>query len=136
MSTFKSQRAAAIAVNRATRAYDAAHDARIAVRHWTNEERDTAWAPTPEETAELLRLEAVYSAVDGPARYQLPEWAAHCDLMNAIGERPLKNAEAAEDAAWQAMKLAHDAARADGFYVSCRHLESNATRELIMQNID
>ena len=136
MSTFKSQRAAAIAVNRTARAYEAAHDARIAVRHWTNEERDTAWAPTAEETSELLRLEAVYSAVDGPARYQTAEWGAHCDLMNTIGERPLKNAEAAEDAAWQAMKSVHEAALADGFYISCRHLESNATRELVMQNID
>ena len=43
---------------------------------------------------------------------------------------------AAEDSTWNHMKAVYDAAKAQDFYCHSHHLGYNATRELILQNID
>lgn len=133
---FKSERAARIAFGKAERAWKTAQSERIAVKNATNEERDAAWSPTAEERVKLDALEAEYKAIEGPARYASEAWISHCDLMNAISDRPLKVAEAREDAAWDAMKAIYDAAKAQGIFIRSYELNYNPTRELIAANID
>jgi hypothetical protein len=130
-TTFKSERAAKMAVTKAAKAYEAARNHRLSVQH----ERGT-WDPTAEEIETLDLLEAAYKALPQDERYDSEAFKSHCNLQSVIMGRPLKIAQAAEDAAFDAMKALYDAAKAQRFYTPCRHLEYSATRELITMNMD
>lgn len=131
IQTFKSERAAKMAVTKAAKAYETARDNRLSVQH----ARGT-WDPTAEEIETLDILEAAYEALPQNERYDSEAFKAHCNLQSVIMGRPLKIAQAAEDAAFDVMKALHDAAKAQGFYTPCSHLEYSATRELIAMNMD
>jgi hypothetical protein len=128
---FKSERAAKMAVTKAAKAYETARNHRLSVQH----ERGT-WDPTAEETETLDALETAYKALPKEERYESEAFKSHCNLQSVIMGRPLAIAQAAEDAAFCAMKSLYDAAKAQGFYTPCRHLEYSATRELIAMNMD
>ena len=129
--TFKSERAAKMAVTKAAKVYEIARDHRLSVQH----ERGT-WDPTAEEIETLDILEAAYKVLPDTDRYDSEAFKAHCNLQSVIMGRPLKIAQAAEDAAFDAMKALYDAAKAQRFYTPCRHCEYSATRELIAMNMD
>lgn len=129
--SFKSERAAKMAVTKAAKVYETARDHRLSVQH----ERGT-WDPTAEEIETLDILEAAYKVLPDTDRYDSEAFKAHCNLQSVIMDRPLKIAQAAEDAAFDAMKALYDAAKTRGLYTPCRHLEYSATRELIANNMD
>jgi hypothetical protein len=129
--TFKSERSAKMAVTKAAKVYETARDARLSAQH----ARGT-WDPTAEETEVLDNLEAAYKALPKGERYESEAFKSHCNLQSVIMNRPLNIAQAAEDVAFCAMKSLYDAAKAQGFYTPCRHLEYSATRELIAMNMD
>lgn len=132
MATFKSERAAKAAVTRATKAYEAARSARCDLQH----DRDRSVTPTEAEALRIDALEAVYRVLPEGSAERADAYGAFCDAMNEVRDRPLRALQAAEDAAWEAMRALRDAARAQGFYAPCRHLEHDATRELVLMNID
>ena len=131
-TTFRSERAAKAAVTKATKAYDAARDARITMQH----DRDRAIMPTAEEALRLDALEAAYRVLPKGSDERADAFNVFCDAMNEIRDRPLKAAQAAEDAAWATMRALYDGAKAQGFYTRCYPLETNGTRELIALNMD
>jgi hypothetical protein len=128
---FKSERAAKMAVTKAAKAYETARNHRLSVQH----ERGI-WDPTAEEIETLDILEATYKTLPDTDRYESEAFKAHCNLQSVIMGRPLAIAQAAEDVAFDAMKILYDAAKVQGFYTPCRHLEYSATRELIAMNMD
>ncbi len=130
-TTFKSDRAAKMAVTKATKAYETARDARLSAQHARG-----SWDPTEEEIEVLNALEATYKALPKEERYESEAFKSHCHLQSVIMGRPLAIAQAAEDVAFCAMKSIYDAAKAQGFWTRCYHLEYSATRELIAMNMD
>ena len=129
--TFKSERAAKMAVTKAAKVYETARDARLSAQHSRG-----AWDPTAEEIETLEALEVAYKALPKDERYESEAFKSHCNLQSVIMNRPLAIAQAAEDVAFCAMKSLYDAAKVQGFYTPCRHLEYSATRELIAMNMD
>lgn len=136
LRTFKSARAARMAYTKAEKAYNAARNAEIDIRHADNAARDAMFQPTADETARLAAMRAEYEAIEAPARYQSAAFTGHCDLMNEISDRPLRAAGAKTKAAWEAMKAIYEAAQKQGMWIRSYHLNYNPTRDLIAANID
>lgn len=135
LAPFKSARAARIAFGKLERAWEAARDARIGAQH-ARRDPATSAQPTAEERARLDELEATYKALPEGERYPSGAFSAFCDLWNEIHDRPERVAQAAEDAAWQAMVDCYDRAKSQGIWLNSYELNTNSTRDLIRANID
>lgn len=129
---FKSERAAKMAYTKQEKVYEAARNTVNQIRH----DRPDG-VPTTEEIAKLNRLQAEYKAItSSDERYQSKAWNNYCDLEHEINNRPLKNAEAAADAAFAKLAAIYDQATAQGFWIKSWHFGHNPTRDLIAANMD
>lgn len=131
--TFKSDRAAKMAVTKATNAYEAARDARIGAE-WAQRDGGSV-EPTADEAARLDVLRAAKDAARGTDG-EGEAIDAFYALWDAIRNAPVNAAKSVEDAAWDTMRATYDAAKAQGFWTRCYHLNYNPTRDLIAMNMD